>query len=71
MVDDLKELLRKNPKAAQHYDSMKETMEKLRELRAAGFAGGSEALVLPYSGRAKSGALPKRSARSVVRQRTK
>lgn len=50
-MDDLEEILRRNPKAAEGVTSVKAAIDALNELRDAGVARGPVASFGPYSGR--------------------
>lgn len=47
-TDNLESYLRSNPKAAEHANSIKETMGALKELRAKGVGGPGYTLSGPY-----------------------
>jgi hypothetical protein len=70
-MDDLAELLRKNVKAANGFDSVKTTLENLKELREAGFAGRATELVLPFGGRNAPMPRPKSGAEKISRGKLK
>jgi hypothetical protein len=59
-MDDIAEILRLNPKAAEELEQVKTTLEQLAQLRAAGIARGSPSLASPYSGRYGKIVAPKR-----------
>jgi hypothetical protein len=61
----LKTLLRQNPKAAKHADSIRETMIAVKRLRAAGVGGSEYDLRSPYRGKAL-GNLPKSPMRKMM-----
>lgn len=51
-MDDLEEILRKNPRAAAGADGIKAAIEALGRLKAAGVGGGGYDLLPPFGGRA-------------------
>jgi hypothetical protein len=54
-MDNLEEILRRNPKAAKGIDSIKQTIDSLNQLRQAGIARGPSAMPSSYGGRPNPG----------------
>jgi hypothetical protein len=65
---DLETLLRSNPQAAEHADSIKATIAVLRKLRASGIHGDGYTLVTPYGPRSTNG-VPKTQSRRLSQVR--
>jgi hypothetical protein len=64
-MDDLDEILRLNPKAAEGIDSIKGAIKALAKLRKAGIARGTPTLMPPHSGRYSFEGLPRPMRRIV------
>jgi len=70
-MDDLKEILERNPQAAEGLDDIRRVMRVLKKLREAGFAGRTPELGRPPRGRPDIDALTKNSPREALRRRFK
>lgn len=68
---DMDELLKKNPKAGRHADSVRKTLGALRELRETGLAGGQSKLEPPYKGGASVKNAPKPHNKRPIKARSK
>jgi hypothetical protein len=50
-MNDLDDIIRRNPKAAESLDAIKEVLATMEKLRKAGIAHGPKPLMPPHSGR--------------------
>lgn len=68
---DIDELLRENPRAARHADSVREVLGVIRKLREAGFAGEHHSVEVPYTGRASIKDAPRPASRQSIKAHSK